>query len=148
MSRRIGLRLAGVLLVVVAGFGAWWVMSTAVSTASGFHVVDGYWLGPESRCTDSNSPSYCDSAVQAATPVLAAQRPGAVVVRAAVAPPSCSPTTYTICTTAGLYKGVFVVFDLSDGSRQAIGLICEGTVTEGSEVVRAPDCRPYALTNQ
>lgn len=136
------------LILGLAGFGAWRVMSVPGDSTSGFHVVDGYWLGPESTCPDANSSSSCDAAVQAAIQVLASQSPGAVVVRAAIAPPSCDSTTYRICTTAGLYKGIYVVFDLRDSSRQVVGLICQGTVTEGSAIVSEPNCRPYGLTNQ
>jgi hypothetical protein len=145
MNRRLGLVLGMILVVVLVG--ASWVISAAVGGASGFHVVDGYWLGPESTCLDANEPGYCDAAIATATLALEAQSPGAVVVRAAIAPPSCASTTYVICTTAGLYKGVFVIFDLGDGSRQAVGLVCEGTVTQGSQVSSAPNCRPYELSN-
>jgi len=146
MNRRLGL--VFVMILVVAGFGAWRLMSAAVGGISGFHVVDGYWLGPESTCTDANEPDYCGAAIATATLALEAQRPTAQVVHAAIAPPSCDATSYVICTTAGLYKGVFVVFDLRDGSRQVVGLMCEGTVTQGSQVSTASKCRPDDLANQ
>ena len=147
MNRRLGL--AGVVIVVAAAFGAWWVMSTAVEAISGFHVVDGYWLGPESRCTDANAPDYCDAAIQTATQVLEAQRPDARVVRAAIAPQSCDATTYVICTNGGMNTAtLFAVFDLADGTRQAVGLLCQGAITDGSLVVTVPNCRPDNITNQ
>jgi len=147
MNRRLGL--AGVVIVVAAAFGAWWVMSTAVEAISGFHVVDGYWLGPESRCTDANAPDYCDAAIQTATQVLGAQRPGAVVVRAAIAPESCGATTYVICTNGGMNTTtLFAVFDLADGTRHAVGLLCQEAITDGSLVVTVPNCRPDNITNQ
>jgi hypothetical protein len=147
MNRRLGL--AGVLIVVVAAFGAWWVLSTAVATTSGFHVVDGYWLGPESMCTDTNASDFCDAAVQAGTQVLAAQEPGARILRAAIAPQSCGATTYVICTNGGMDTAtMFAVFDLADGSRQVVGLLCQGAITEGSVVVTVPNCYPDQIKNQ
>jgi len=94
MNRRSGL--AGVLIVVVAAFAAWWVLSAAVTGASGLHEIDGYWLGPETTCTPADEPS-CDAAIQAATQALAAQMSGAAVVRAAVATPSCRSAAYVVC---------------------------------------------------
>jgi hypothetical protein len=147
MSRRIGLRLLGVLLVVLVGFGAWWVTHSVVGSASGFHVVDGFWLGPESTCTDANAPDYCAAAIQTATEILEAQRPDVNIVRAAIAPPSCNATTYVVCTTAGLGRAFFVVFDLGDGSRLPVGVECQGTLTQGSEVVSTPACLLDVLNN-
>ena len=134
---------------LLIGFGAWWTISTVVLGTSGFHVVDGHWLGPETTCTDVNAPDYCDAAIQAATQVVAtAQRPDAYVVRAAIAPPSCSSTTYVVCATAGLSHPVFVIFDLGDGSRLAVGLGCRGTVTQGDQVLSTPACAPELIPNQ
>jgi hypothetical protein len=144
-----GVRIAGVLLIVVAAFGAWWITHAMVGSVSGFHVVDGYWLGPESTCTNANAPDYCAAAIASATPVLKAQRPDAKVVRAAIAPQSCDATTYVICTNGGMSTAtVFVVFDLADGTRHAVGLLCQGAITDGSLVVTIPNCRPDNITNQ
>jgi hypothetical protein len=148
MNRRDGLRLIVAILVVVVAFGAWWTISTVVLGASGFHVVDGHWLGPERTCTDANAPEYCAAAIQTATQVLEAQRPDANMVRAAIAPPSSSSTGYVVCAIGGLSHPVFVVFDLGDGSRIAVGVGCRGTVTQGSQVMSTPACAPELIPNQ
>ena len=148
MNRRDGLRVLVAILVVVVGFGAWWTISTVVLGNSGFHVVDGHWLGPETTCADTNAPEYCADAIQTATQVMEAERPDANMVRAAIAPPSCSSTTYVVCATSGLSQPVFVVFDLGDGSRLAVGLGCRGTVTQGNQTVSTPACAPEVIPNQ
>jgi hypothetical protein len=139
MSRRT--RLARVLVIVVVAFGAWWLMSAAVVAISGLHAVNGYWLGPEATCTSATEPD-CDAAIQTATTALEARRPGAEVVRAAIASPSCSQAMLVICMTAGGVWNVFVVFDLGDGSREVIGVACPGIRPPGS----APSCRPADLS--
>jgi hypothetical protein len=42
---------------------------------------------------------------------------------------------------------MFAVFDLADGSRQVVGLLCQGAITEGSLVVTVPNCYPDQITN-
>jgi hypothetical protein len=148
MSRRIGLRLGGVLLILLAGFGAWRATHATSGSVSGFHVVDGYWLGPETACSDANAPDYCLAAVATATLDLEAQGSHTQIVRAVIAPQSCDATTYVFCANGGMKTAtLFVVFDLADGTRQTVGLLCQGAVTDGSLIV-APNCRPDHIHNQ
>ncbi len=86
----------------------------------------------------------CATAIATATPIIKAQDPDARILGATVAEPNCSGTTLSPCTGAGLYKGLFVVFGMSDGSRQIVSLICE----DSGPTSQVPDCRPYPLTNQ
>jgi hypothetical protein len=144
MSRRGGLFLMAVLLVVLAGCGAERPTPAPIGNFSGFHVVDGYWLGPETTCADPAAPVACPTAIATATPIVTAQHADAGILRATVAEPNCSGTTLSPCTGAGLYKGLYVVFDLSDGSRRIVSLICE----DSGPTSQGPDCRLYPLTNQ
>jgi len=149
--RRIAVILSAILLVV--GLAAMWSFtrmdpSPSPGARSGFHVVDGYNLGPESPCTAGThvdpsaslegryrygSSDFCDAAVAAATPLLLAKVPGATILKTAVAPPSCGDP-YIICTLAALGTPLFAVFDLADGSRQAIELRCMGPTIQGSSI--------------
>ena len=105
----------------------------------GPHVIDGYHIGREIRCPGTSGNSYCAVAVPVATEALVSRDPGAVVVRASIAEQMCSDT---ICTTAGLARQYFVVFNLEDGSRKAIGVACGALVVDGA--LKDPACVPSA----
>jgi hypothetical protein len=116
----------------------------------GPHVVDGYPIGPEDVCPGAPSPdTLCAVAVPVATQSLVSREPAAVVVRASIAVPTCSDTAFVICTTAGLAKPAFVVFDLQDGSRRVIGEACQGPAYSGASnaIVEAPKCMASDLSS-
>jgi hypothetical protein len=91
------------------------------------HFVDGYRLGNETACSRVVA-THCDLAIGTAKDVLLRALPQAKIVATSMAEPGCNPASGTICVQAGLAKLVFVVFDLSDGSRHAIGLMCNPDV--------------------
>ncbi|HEX8940203.1 MAG TPA: hypothetical protein VF763_08560 [Candidatus Limnocylindrales bacterium] len=91
------------------------------------HFVDGYRLGTETSCAPVVAP-HCDLAIATARDVLLRALPQARITATSMAEPGCNPADHTVCIQAGLAKAVFVVFDLSDGSRHAIGLSCTGDV--------------------
>jgi hypothetical protein len=145
-----------VAVVVAAGNISRLLPNSSPDPTSGFHIIDGYTLGPESPCSAAThvdpsaslvghyqygSPDFCDGAVPAATEVLLAESPGAAIVRAAVAPPSCGDP-YTICTFGELGTPLFVVFDLANGSRRAIGLQCLGPQETQGSALGPASCSP------
>ncbi len=93
------------------------------SSAPPSHFVDGYRLGTETSCSTAIAPN-CDLAIATAKDVLLHTLPQAKIIATSMAEPGCNPADRTVCVQAGLAKAVFVVFDLSDGSRHAIGLLC------------------------
>lgn len=148
MNRRVAVRLVGILLIVVAVVGVWQATHSTYGSVSGFHVVDGYWLGPESSCSDASAPDYCATAIVTATAALDAQGTHAQIVRAMIAPQSCAPTTFVYCTNGGMNTTtLFVVFDLGDGSRRPVGLLCQGAISVNDQAPTAPNCQPDNITN-
>lgn len=102
-----------------------------------------YRLGPEYICTPA-APG-CEVAVAAATRQLQSQVPSAVITGTAMADPKCGDVN-TLCTFAGLEQPEVVVFDLADGSRRYVGLMCGGpTTTQDGTVVSPRICTPADL---
>jgi hypothetical protein len=148
MNRRVGVRIAGVLLLLLAVVGVWQATHATYGSVSGFHVVDGHWLGPETSCSDANAPDYCATAIVTATAAFAAQGPHAQVLRSTIAPQSCDGSTYVICTNGGMgTTTLFVVFDLTDGSRHAVGLLCQTAISVNDQPSTPPNCQPDNITN-
>ncbi len=91
----------------------------------GVHAVDGYWLTEETVCTPDEEE--CITAIATATTILHAAEPGAVLTGAVTAGypmmQGADRNEMTI-VLGGLHKPKFVIFDLADGSRRTIGLIC------------------------
>jgi hypothetical protein len=149
MNRRIVLRLAAVLLIAVAVVGVWRATHATYGSPTGFHVVDGYWLGPEASCSDAGAPDYCSAAIVTATAALDAIGSHAQIVLATIAPQSCDAQSYVFCTNGGFgTETVFVVFDLADGSREPVGLLCQRAMSVNDQPPTAPNCHADNITNQ
>jgi hypothetical protein len=147
--RGIAVAVGAILLVLVLVAGLSLTRTTpGLDPRGGFHVVDGYNLGPETPCTaathvepsaslvghyEYGSPDFCDVAVGVATPLLVTQAPRALIVGAAVAPLSCGDP-YVGCQLTALGTPVLVVFDLANGSRRAFELWCMAPLWDGSTV--------------
>jgi len=140
--------LAGSIVLIAVIVGAWRFTNATYGSPTGFHVVDGHWLGPERSCSDVSAPDYCQAAVATASVALDAQGSHAQIVRAAIAPQNCSGSTLALCTNGGMgTETVFVVFDLADGSRHAVGLLCQRAISVNNQPPTAPSCQPDNITN-
>lgn len=149
MRPRLWLALAASIVLVVAAFGAWQATHATTGSPTGFHVVDGYWLGPERSCSDGSAPDYCSAAIVTATAALDARGSHAQIVRATIAPQSCDAQSYVYCTNGGFGTAtVFVVFDLADGSREPVGLLCQRAISVNNQPPAAPNCSADNITNQ
>jgi hypothetical protein len=120
--RLVALVVIGLLLVSCIGGagGAQW-------GDSGAHIVDGYWVTDEHRCT-GGQPFPCTFEIDAAKLLLPATAPA--VANAAVALP---PTTWVRADgkqfreigNAALGRPDFVIFDLADRQRRTFMIFCD-----------------------
>jgi hypothetical protein len=134
----VGNRIVVTAIALVLGLATAWAVAGLAQTISGNHVVDGYRLGRESTCEPATN-SVCQVSARVAIQTLMAKAPDAVVVRQGIADPVCRDEQVQ-CAFTGLSQPFFVVFDLADGSRRVIGMMCEGEVMQDGRVVSEPQC--------
>ena len=131
------------VLLMVAGCAAPAAQDTEGWFDADVHAVDGYWMTNEMPCAPELDPD-CALKVEAAVEDLARREPEAVVTAAHVAgyPVSRQPGDISVAV-AGIMQPGFVVLDLADGSRRAVGLLCGPIRLEGDVAIAG--CRPSEL---
>ena len=101
------------------------------------HLVDGIWLTTETPCHGAGLD--CEVDVEAA---LEAVDPQAVMAASTAG----LPTSYEqngrtmLGAFGGLNHPSAVVFDLADGSRRVVLLLCGGPVFDGKVIIQPRDC--------
>ncbi len=101
------------------------------------HLVDGIWLTSETPCLAAGRG--CEVDVEAA---LGAVDPLDVIAASTAG----LPTSYEVNgqTMLGAFGGLnqpsAVVFDLADGSRRVVVLLCHGPISDGKVVIEPREC--------